>query len=66
MTDQQIENVCAWLSQGAKVYVAQHYSGRRRIKIMRGPFGLKTERFHCREEDLMRLNARIRETRILN
>jgi hypothetical protein len=66
MTDQQINDVCAWLAKGAKVMVANHYSGRRRIKVLRGPFGLATKRFHCLEEDIQRLNSRIRETHTLN
>jgi hypothetical protein len=66
MTDQQINDVCSWLSQGAKLMVAQHYSGRRRLKVIRGPFGLVTKRFSCVESDIQRLNARIRESRVIN
>ncbi len=66
MTEQQINEVCLWLSQGAKVKIAQHYSGRRRVKVVHGPFGLKTVRFNCLEDDIQRLMSRIREQHVIN
>jgi hypothetical protein len=66
MTDQQINDVCAWLSQGAKVMIGRHYTGRCRVKVLRGPFGMKAERYRCEASDVLRLKARIKEVRVLN
>ncbi len=52
MTEEQIQHICKLVHNGGKLYVGREASGRQKLKIVRGPFGLLTERFHCTPEDL--------------
>jgi hypothetical protein len=66
MTEQQLNDLCNWHAKGAKIKVAQHYSGRRRVKISHGPFGFFTKRISCLDTDLQRFNAQILKKPTLN
>ena len=42
---QEVDEVCRLISQGARLFVARDASGRHRIKLKTGPFGLLTKRY---------------------
>ena len=59
MTENDLTKICAWVSNGAKLYIGRDHAGRSRIKIVRGPFGLLTDRFKCDDRDIVELNRRV-------
>ena len=52
-----LNEVCALLSKGAKVLIGHDASGRHKLKIKTGPFGLWTKRYNVDLEtmDMLRL-----------
>jgi hypothetical protein len=62
MTEQDIDKICQWVQNGAKLVLKTHYSGRRKLKIQRGPFGLITNRFICETHQLRELAARLMDS----
>ena len=61
MTENEIVKVSRWLSKGAKLYVGRDHSGRQKIKVVHGPFGIFVDRFQCDEKDIARLKVRPRD-----
>ncbi len=59
MSDNEISLICLWVNRGAKLLVGSNHSGHRKIKVVRGPFGLMTKRFKCSEFDVQRLRKRL-------
>lgn len=55
LTADDLDRIQAWVSKGAKLYVGSDHAGRRKVKVVRGPFGLFTERFQCTDADVERL-----------
>jgi hypothetical protein len=59
MTEQDIAQICSWVERGAKLALATHHTGRRRLKIYRGPFGLIKHEYRCESDDLRVLSTRL-------
>lgn len=59
MTEAEITRVCTWVKHGGKLLIGRDPSGRKKLKIKHGPFGLLTSRYQCSETDLQRLKARL-------
>lgn len=66
MTEQDISNICRWVERGAKLALATHHTGRRRLKVSRGPFGLIKAEFRCGPDDLLALSARLMEDKTVH
>jgi hypothetical protein len=48
--DQDISQICAAVSQGAKVFIGRNLYGKSKIKLSQGPFGLWVQRFEATEQ----------------
>jgi hypothetical protein len=57
MSEQELLRVCELVKGGGQLFIGADPMGRRKIKVVRGPFGIKTERFSCSERDVQRLRA---------
>jgi hypothetical protein len=61
MTNTEIEQICDWVQKGAKLSIGKNPNGARKIKVVRGPFGLIVERFAAEEADIEMLKQRLSE-----
>jgi hypothetical protein len=61
MTESEISRVCASVKRGAQMLVGRNHMGMRKIKLVRGPFGLFVERYECSDDDLALIKSRIGE-----
>jgi hypothetical protein len=52
LSDAERIRICKIVKKGAKLLVGRDHSGRQKIKLVKGPFGLFVERFDCTEQDL--------------
>jgi hypothetical protein len=52
MSEQELSRICNWVKSGAQLFIGADPMGRRKIKIVRGPFGVMTKRFSCSEHDV--------------
>jgi hypothetical protein len=59
MTESEIARVCESVRRGAEMLVGRDKTGRGKLKLVRGPFGLFVERYQCSEEDLAAIKARL-------
>jgi hypothetical protein len=59
MTESEITRVCDSVRRGAQMLVGRNHMGLRKIKLVRGPFGLFVERYECTDEELSKIKARI-------
>jgi hypothetical protein len=59
MTEAEIARVCESVRRGAEMLVGRDKTGRSKLKLVRGPFGLFVERYQCSEEDLAAIKARL-------
>jgi hypothetical protein len=59
MTEQDINKICSWIERGARLSLATHHTGRRRLKVSRGPFGLIKHEYRCEPDDIRALSARL-------
>jgi hypothetical protein len=64
LTDSELNKICTWTANGAKLYIGRDYAGRSKIKIVRGPLGIFTQRFPCEDQDVRELNRRLQERRL--
>jgi hypothetical protein len=46
--------------------VGMDHLGRRKLKLVRGPFGLFVERYECNEEDLAKIRLGLKQAKPLN
>lgn len=60
LSSEEFELICGWVAKGGKLLIGRDHSGGRKIKIVRGPFGLLTQRFSCSEQDVESLRIRMR------
>ncbi len=60
MTENDLSKICGWMTKGAKLYIGRDPAGRSKIKIVRGPLGLFTQRYHCDDRDLQELSRRLK------
>jgi hypothetical protein len=59
VNERDIDQICHWVNKGAKLMIGADHAGRRKIKVVRGPFGLLTERYHCTEQDITLLRRKL-------
>jgi hypothetical protein len=59
MTESEIARVCESVRRGAEMLVGRDKTGRSKLKLIRGPFGLFVERYQCSEEELATIKARL-------
>jgi hypothetical protein len=59
MNEIEIDRVCKAVKRGARMYIGRDFSGRQKLKIVRGPFGLFVRRYECSEEDLSAIRGRL-------
>jgi hypothetical protein len=59
MSEIELARICHWVKKGAKLLVGSDHMGHRRIKIVRGPFGLLTKRYKCDYKDIVKLRAKL-------
>jgi hypothetical protein len=62
LTEQDIDAICGWVQGGAKLYIGNDPTERRKIKIVRGSFGMFIARFVCTEQDVNALRFRLKGT----
>jgi hypothetical protein len=55
VSELELLRISKWVKGGARLMVGSDPAGRRKIKIVRGPFGMFTRRFNCNAGDLERL-----------
>lgn len=60
LSSEELDRICQWVAKGGRLLIGRDHSGRRKIKIVRGPFGLLTQRFTCSEQDVESLRRRMR------
>jgi hypothetical protein len=54
-----IDHVCVAIRRGARLLVGREATGRQKIKLIKGPFGLFVERYECDEADLAAIRSRL-------
>jgi hypothetical protein len=59
MTNSEITQIRNWIRKGAKIMVGTDYTGRKRIKVKHGPFGIFVSRFTCEPENYENLVAEL-------
>lgn len=52
LTESERIRICSVVKKGAKMLVGRDHTGRQKIKLVKGPFGLFVERIECEEADL--------------
>lgn len=62
LSSEELDQICRWVAKGGRLLIGRDHSGHRRIKIVRGPFGLLTQRFSCSEQDVESLRRRMRSS----
>jgi hypothetical protein len=55
MSEQELLRIRDWVQHGAQLFIGSDPLGRRKIKVVRGPFGVMTKRFSCSDSDVERL-----------
>jgi hypothetical protein len=52
LSEAEIKRICKSVKRGAKLLVGSDHTGRKKIKLVKGPFGLFVERLECSDKDL--------------
>lgn len=52
LSESERVRICSVVKNGAKLLVGRDHTGRQKIKLIKGPFGLFVERIECNEEDV--------------
>jgi hypothetical protein len=52
LSELERKRICTVVKKGAKLLVGRDHTGRQKIKLVKGPFGLFVERIECTETDL--------------
>jgi hypothetical protein len=60
MSEQELSRICALVKSGARLFIGSDPLGRRKMKIVRGPFGVLTKRIKCSDSDVERLRAMLK------
>jgi hypothetical protein len=55
LSESERDRVCKLVRNGAKMFVGRDHTGRQKIKLVKGPFGLFVERIECSEVDLIQI-----------
>jgi hypothetical protein len=64
MTSNEIEQIVALARKGAKIMIGRDHTGRNKIKIKHGLFGLQTKRVSCEPSEMEMLKRRLSEMNI--
>ncbi len=59
MTDQQMDRICRLVAAGARLMIGKTPSGQRKVKLVRGPFGMLTERYELDSQELEMLKSKL-------
>jgi hypothetical protein len=62
MTESEINRVCTAVKHGARMMVGRDHTGRQKLKIIKGPFGLFVKRYECSEADISVIRAKLYPT----
>ncbi len=62
MTEQEMVRICRLVERGAKLLIGRNPSGGRKIKLVRGPFGMMTERYELTNQELDLLRSKLDQT----
>lgn len=54
-----VDRICSKVSRGAKLFATSEFHGKRHVKLVRGPFGLLTEKLEISEQDWRQVKARL-------
>jgi hypothetical protein len=60
MSEQELLRIRDWVQHGAQLFIGSDPMGRRKIKVVRGPFGVMTKRFSCTDSDVERLRQMLK------
>jgi hypothetical protein len=52
LSESERKRICTVVKKGAKILVGRDHSGRQKIKLVKGPFGLFVERIECSDVDV--------------
>jgi hypothetical protein len=52
LSESERKRICTVVKKGAKILVGRDHSGRQKIKLVKGPFGLFVERIECSDADV--------------
>jgi hypothetical protein len=53
LSESERKRICECVRKGARMLVGRDHTGRQKIKLVKGPFGLFVERIECTETDLI-------------
>ena len=59
MTEAEIDLICKKVAKGARLLIGRDHSGRQKIKLVSGIFGLLTTRLQCDDNDIAKLRMRL-------
>jgi hypothetical protein len=60
MSEQELSRICKWVRGGAQLFIGSDPMGRRKIKIVRGPFGFLTKRYSCSDGEVEKLRGMLK------
>jgi hypothetical protein len=52
LSEFELNRICKSVKRGAKLLVGRDHTGRQKLKLVKGPFGLFVERLECSDSDL--------------
>jgi hypothetical protein len=52
LSENELKRICRSVQKGAKLLVGRDHTGRQKLKLVKGPFGLFVERLECSDSDL--------------
>ncbi len=64
MTMNEIEQIVVLARKGAKVLFGRDHTGRQKVKVKHGLFGLQTKRLNCEPSEIEILKRRLSEMNI--
>jgi hypothetical protein len=63
LSENDLQRICHSVKKGAKLLVGRDHTGRQKIKLIKGPFGLFVERLECSEKDLAFIRQNLSKSR---
>jgi hypothetical protein len=52
LSESELSHICKSVKNGAKLLIGRDHTGRQKLKLVKGPFGLFVKRMDCSENDL--------------
>lgn len=59
LSDSERMRICSAIKKGAKMMIGRDHTGRQKIKLIKGPFGLFVERIECSEADVVKIRKEL-------